>query len=158
MSKARIRTQMFISHLSSLVKNVFVLIFFYFRLCVYNNSYFLFSEQKNNGPPIDIKEKPRPELIKHDSHISDIRLPASIIPYHYEVRLQPFIHGDLSIEGSVKILFDVAHPTDNITVHIADIVTHNDTVKVRIFSFNCIDLLIISLFRILKGNSRYCSN
>ena len=102
----------------------------------------MFSEQKFNEPLKDIKdikdvkEIPKPESIRE--HVTNIRLPTSIIPYHYEIRLQPFIHGDLSIEGGVKILFDVVHPTDNITVHIADIVTHNDTIKVRTFfvSFN----------------------
>ncbi|KAK7082312.1 hypothetical protein SK128_000906, partial [Halocaridina rubra] len=59
----------------------------------------------------------------------DIRLPRSIKPLHYVVKLQPFINGNFSIMGYVQIEMEVLEPTKNISLHILDIITKNETIK-----------------------------
>ncbi|KAK7075138.1 hypothetical protein SK128_009536 [Halocaridina rubra] len=71
-----------------------------------------------------------PELVRDLSkEKSEIRLPTSLKPLHYVVRLQPFINGNFSIKGYVEIGMEVLETTNNITLHIYDIITHNETVK-----------------------------
>ncbi|XP_069952147.1 aminopeptidase N [Cherax quadricarinatus] len=60
----------------------------------------------------------------------DIRLPKTLKPLHYVVKLQPFINGNFSIMGYVEVEIEVIEPTSNITLHIADIITKNETIKV----------------------------
>ncbi|XP_068228789.1 LOW QUALITY PROTEIN: aminopeptidase N-like [Palaemon carinicauda] len=59
----------------------------------------------------------------------DVRLPRSLKPVHYQVKLQPFVNGNFSIFGYVEIEMEVLEPTAEIVLHIYDIVTHNQTVK-----------------------------
>ncbi|ROT77107.1 putative aminopeptidase N [Penaeus vannamei] len=59
-----------------------------------------------------------------------IRLPGSLKPLHYLVKLQPFINGNFSIFGYMEVEMEVLEPTSNITLHMADIITKNDTIKV----------------------------
>ncbi|XP_063887273.1 aminopeptidase N-like isoform X2 [Scylla paramamosain] len=59
------------------------------------------------------------------------RLPRALRPLHYLVRLQPLINGNFTILGYVEVEMEVLEATSNITLHIADIITHNDTVKLR---------------------------
>lgn len=61
---------------------------------------------------------------------TDIRLPTALNPVNYVVKLQPFINGNFSIMGSVEIEIEVLEATSNITLHILDIITINDSVKV----------------------------
>ena len=58
------------------------------------------------------------------------RLPRALRPLHYLVELQPLINGNFSILGYVEVEMEVLEATSNITLHIADIITHNDTIKV----------------------------
>ncbi|XP_045117616.1 aminopeptidase N-like [Portunus trituberculatus] len=60
----------------------------------------------------------------------DVRLPRALRPLHYLVRLQPLINGNFSILGYVEVEMEVLQATSNITLHIRDIITYNDTVKV----------------------------
>merc|ERR1719376_197747 len=62
--------------------------------------------------------------------VKDIRLPRSIRPDKYVVRLQPFINGNFTIKGYMEMHFAVLEPTSNVTLHMADILTLNDTVQV----------------------------
>lgn len=62
----------------------------------------------------------------------DVRLPRTLRPLHYLVKLQPLINGNLSILGYMEVEIEVLEATVNITLHIADIITHNDTIRVRI--------------------------
>ena len=43
------------------------------------------------------------------------------------------INGNFDIYGSVEIDMQILEATSNITLHIADIVTHNDTIKVILY-------------------------
>ena len=62
--------------------------------------------------------------------VMDVRLPRSIKPLHYLVKLIPFINGNFSIHGFSEMTFEVLEPTKNITLHINGIETKNDTIKV----------------------------
>ncbi|XP_063596362.1 aminopeptidase N-like isoform X2 [Penaeus indicus] len=59
----------------------------------------------------------------------DVRLPRSVKPLHYKVKLQPLINGNFSILGYVEVEVEVLEATSNVTLHIADIVTKNETIK-----------------------------
>ncbi|XP_018019808.1 puromycin-sensitive aminopeptidase-like protein, partial [Hyalella azteca] len=61
----------------------------------------------------------------------DVRLPRSIVPLKYVVRLQPFINGNFSIMGSVEITMKVLEPTQNVSLHMADIISKNETIKLK---------------------------
>ena len=50
--------------------------------------------------------------------------------YRYMMKLQPFIEGNFTINGYTEITFDVQETTRNVTLHINDISTLNDTIKV----------------------------
>ncbi|XP_069952146.1 aminopeptidase N [Cherax quadricarinatus] len=69
-------------------------------------------------------------IVARDKDEIDIRLPKTLKPLHYVVKLQPFINGNFSIEGYVEVEIEVIEPTSNITLHIADIITKNETIKV----------------------------
>lgn len=57
--------------------------------------------------------------------------------YRYMMKLQPFIEGNFTINGYTEITFDVQETTRNVTLHINDISTLNDTIKV---SNRCINI------------------
>ncbi|XP_047482312.1 aminopeptidase N-like isoform X2 [Penaeus chinensis] len=59
----------------------------------------------------------------------DVRLPRSVKPLHYKVKLQPLINGNFSILGYVEVEVEVLEATSNLTLHIADIVTKNKTIR-----------------------------
>ncbi|KAK8734033.1 hypothetical protein OTU49_017450 [Cherax quadricarinatus] len=59
----------------------------------------------------------------------NVRLPRALKPLHYMVKLQPFINGNFSIMGYVEVEMEVVEPTSNITLHINDIITNNETIK-----------------------------
>ncbi|XP_069173006.1 LOW QUALITY PROTEIN: uncharacterized protein [Procambarus clarkii] len=69
-------------------------------------------------------------VVAQGSEEVDIRLPTALKPLHYVVKLQPFINGNFSIVGYVEIEIEVLEPTSNITLHILDIITKNETIKV----------------------------
>lgn len=64
-----------------------------------------------------------------DKEKINVRLPRSVKPLHYKVKLQPLINGNFSILGHVEIEIEVLEATSNVTLHIADIVTKNETIK-----------------------------
>ncbi|XP_018019816.1 aminopeptidase N [Hyalella azteca] len=59
---------------------------------------------------------------------ADLRLPTSIKPVSYVLQLQPLINGNFSIYGYVEIVMEILEPTSNITLHIKDIITKNETI------------------------------
>ncbi|XP_069977545.1 aminopeptidase N-like [Penaeus vannamei] len=58
------------------------------------------------------------------------RLPLSLKPLHYLIRLQPFVNGNFSVFGYMEVEMEALEPTSNITLHMLDIITRNNTVKV----------------------------
>ena len=96
--------------------------------------------KKVNKPEMTASSSKNPDgttLMKPDK--IDVRLPKSIKPVHYLVKLQPFINGNFTIHGYVEIELMVIEETSTIKLHIADIITKNDTVKVIdcLSLFNC---------------------
>ena len=67
---------------------------------------------------------------KKKSKVMDVRLPRSISPIHYHVKLIPFINGNFSIHGYSEMTFDVLEDTKNVTIHINGIITKNETIMV----------------------------
>lgn len=59
-----------------------------------------------------------------------VRLPKSLRPVHYLIKLQPLVNGNFSTLGYVEVEVEVLEPTSRIVFHMADIITKNDTVKV----------------------------
>ncbi|XP_037798441.1 aminopeptidase N-like [Penaeus monodon] len=72
----------------------------------------------------------QPTVETSRSNMQSIRLPSTLKPLHYLVKLQPFINGNSSVFGYVEVEMEVLEPTSNITLHMADIITKNDTVKI----------------------------
>ncbi|ROT77106.1 Aminopeptidase N [Penaeus vannamei] len=60
------------------------------------------------------------------------RLPLSLKPLHYLIRLQPFVNGNFSVFGYMEVEMEALEPTSNITLHMLDIITKNNTVKVKV--------------------------
>ncbi|XP_042215803.1 aminopeptidase N-like isoform X2 [Homarus americanus] len=74
--------------------------------------------------PTTTTEAPKEEKI-------NVRLPNTLKPLHYLVKLQPLINGNFSILGYVEVEMEVLEPTSNVTLHMADIITKNETIKLR---------------------------
>lgn len=54
------------------------------------------------------------------TEILDVRLPKSVVPLSYRLKLIPFIwEGNFTFHGEVTILVDVADSTSNVTLHAA---------------------------------------
>ena len=73
---------------------------------------------------------PGPEVTTPTVEELTIRLPTAISPVSYDVRLQPIIGGNFSIYGDVVIEMQVVEATSLVVLHMADIVTDNDTITV----------------------------
>ncbi|KAG0730405.1 Leucyl-cystinyl aminopeptidase [Chionoecetes opilio] len=58
-----------------------------------------------------------------------VRLPQTIRPVRYEVRLRPYLSGDFKVEGEVKVEVSVQSSTRYILLYMADIITLNHTAK-----------------------------
>uniref|UniRef100_A0A6A7FVN9 Aminopeptidase N n=1 Tax=Hirondellea gigas TaxID=1518452 RepID=A0A6A7FVN9_9CRUS len=63
--------------------------------------------------------------------VMDVRLPRSIKPIKYMMRLQPFINGNFSIMGYIEVTMEVLEPTSNVSIHMADIITFNETIRLK---------------------------
>lgn len=75
----------------------------------------------------DKKDQPQ-----HDTTSKkDVRLPRTVLPIHYDVRLFPVLEkGNFSILGQVSIDLQCQMETDRIVLHSADIVVDPQSVKV----------------------------
>lgn len=69
----------------------------------------------------------------NDSAIEGIRLPASMKPISYDLKILPFLSGDnFTFSGHVIIVLNISENCQNITLHLDDALTvRNDDVKVR---------------------------
>lgn len=94
---------------------------------------------KEKGPTMAEDEITTSNLIEKKKNKIDVRLPRNINPLSYHVKLQPFVNGNFSIHGHVEMTFEVLEDTYNVTVHINDIVTKNETIKVIIRFANQLD-------------------
>ncbi|XP_042891238.1 aminopeptidase N-like [Penaeus japonicus] len=78
----------------------------------------------------DLTPMQQPTTEASTSSVQSFRLPLTLKPLHYVVKLQPFVNGNFSIFGHVEVEMEVLETTSNITLHMADIITKNDTVKI----------------------------
>lgn len=67
---------------------------------------------------------------KHVKVVSNIRLPRTVLPQHYDVRLLPIIEkGNFSILGRVSIDIECKEETDRIILHSADIIVDRNSIR-----------------------------
>lgn len=70
---------------------------------------------------------------KGGNHITDVRLPRTVLPQLYTLELLPDIYADdpkdFKIVGKVDIVIDCLEATDNITIHINKLTIIRPTVK-----------------------------
>ncbi|KAL7640964.1 UNVERIFIED_CONTAM: hypothetical protein RMT77_008101 [Armadillidium vulgare] len=67
---------------------------------------------------------------KEKQRIKNVRLPKNIKPLLYYVRLRPYIYGNFTFDGHVQMTFEALQDTMNVTLHIYDIITKNETIKI----------------------------
>lgn len=79
--------------------------------------------------PITSEDESQLENVSLNDEVN-FRLPTSLKPIHYIIKLQPLINSNRSIFGSVEIEFEVVEAAANVTLHINNIITKNETVKV----------------------------
>lgn len=68
---------------------------------------------------------------------TDIRLPRSVVPHHYAIRLLPVLEPDnFTVLGHVAIDVECRADTDRVTLHVADI--EIDSKSVQVYFLNVI--------------------
>lgn len=71
-----------------------------------------------------------------EGNSNDWRLPRSIKPHLYQVRLLPFLEPDnFTTEGRVEILTECFERTNRIVLHAADLTILKDRIRVSFFAF-----------------------
>lgn len=67
----------------------------------------------------------------------DVRLPRSIVPKSYHIRIIPFIfEGNFTFSGVVDIILNVLEDTTNVTLHIDDILYDDSSISLVSLSDN----------------------
>ncbi|XP_066966092.1 aminopeptidase N-like [Macrobrachium rosenbergii] len=61
---------------------------------------------------------------------TNVRLPTTLHPVHYVVKLQTFLNDSNSFQGYIEVELEVVKPTSRIILHLADLVVKNNTAKV----------------------------
>lgn len=94
-----------------------------------------FSESCNDSSSADVSVKPAAEKDEKivefavEGEKLDVRLPRSILPVKYNIKLLPFIfEGNFTFNGDVSIVVQVTETTNNITLHAADLFIINTEV------------------------------
>ncbi|CAL4066693.1 unnamed protein product [Meganyctiphanes norvegica] len=82
-----------------------------------------------NSITSDEKDKELEKKSSKKEDKSSSRLPKSIEAVNYLLRLQPFVGGNFSINGYMEMTLMAKEATRTITLHMNDIITHNDTIK-----------------------------
>ncbi|XP_053202337.1 aminopeptidase N-like [Panonychus citri] len=84
-----------------------------------------------------------PTTINHVNQLNQshaARLPISIVPSSYDIKLQPFIIiNNFTFNGDVKIILDVRQSTNRITLHANDLTIYNESIKVERLTFNTME-------------------
>jgi aminopeptidase N len=75
------------------------------------------------------------EGVKTESEVGDVRLPRSVRPHSYNLKLIPFIvEGNFTFHGEVTILINVTVTSHNITLHADDLIIDNVLVREHLHS------------------------
>lgn len=84
---------------------------------------------------------------KGGNHITDVRLPTSVIPKLYTLELTPDIYAsdpkDFKITGKVDIVVDCKEDTKNITIHINKLTIDRAKIQIRKQSGNQSGLTVV---------------
>jgi len=79
-----------------------------------------------------VEPEPEPEPGSQKAKVTDVRLPTHLIPELYTIHLTPFIIPDnFTIRGYVEIEMRCTQAANNVTLHLADIIVNNDTVRME---------------------------
>ncbi|XP_048262950.1 aminopeptidase N isoform X2 [Bombus terrestris] len=71
----------------------------------------------------------------HNKKKLDVRLPRSVVPDSYELKLIPFIQvGNFTFHGEVKILVNVTEDTENVTLHAVDMHINESFTNIKEYS------------------------
>lgn len=62
---------------------------------------------------------------------TDFRLPETLRPLHYTLKVQPFIHGNETMNGTVVMELEVTRSTSKVTFHVSQMVLIEEDIKVR---------------------------
>ena len=93
-----------------------------------------FYAARADAPTVDDSEpaaEPEPTASKHQK-VTDVRLPRHLTPELYTLQLVPFIIPDnFTIRGDVEIRMLCNAASDNVTLHVADILVENSTVVLK---------------------------
>ena len=93
-----------------------------------------FYAARADAPTVDDSEpaaEPEPTASKHQK-VTDVRLPRHLNPENYTLELVPFIIPDnFTIRGDVEIRMLCNEASDNVTLHVADILVENSTVVLK---------------------------
>lgn len=76
----------------------------------------------------------------------NVRLPKSVFPEAYEIRIIPFIvDGNFTFHGEVRILVNVSEDTSNITLHFDDIIVDYSSLHVNEVSESIRNIPIVEI-------------
>ncbi|KAK3856586.1 hypothetical protein Pcinc_037100 [Petrolisthes cinctipes] len=91
----------------------------------------------DSTPPL----RPAPTVVPDSGSPSDLnyvevsgmddRLPETMRPLHYTIRVHPFIHGNETMNGVVEMELEVVKSTANITFHISQMLIVEDDMKLE---------------------------
>lgn len=63
---------------------------------------------------------------------TNIRLPPTLRPVHYTVRLHPLLHGNHTIIGRLEVELEVLKATSRVVFHLVDIDVVEESVRVSV--------------------------
>ncbi|KAG4068421.1 hypothetical protein HA402_007941 [Bradysia odoriphaga] len=86
-------------------------------VCEHHHVVPLLTHSKNASKTIYSKDQPHTTITTKDE-VPYLRLPRSVVPTGYDIKLIPFIWPDnFTFLGDVRILVNILEPTNNITLH-----------------------------------------
>lgn len=101
-------------------------------VCEHHHVVPLLTHSKNSSKTIYSKDQPHTTISKEDAPY--LRLPRSVVPTAYDIKLIPFIWPDnFTFLGDVRILVNIVESTNNITLHAeTSIKIKSEDVKVKL--------------------------
>lgn len=102
-------------------------------VCEHHHVIPLITHSKNGTKTHYSKDQPTPHVMAKEE-VPYLRLPRSVIPTSYDIKLIPFIWpNNFTFFGDVRILVTIQEATNNITLHAeTSIKIKNEDVKVRL--------------------------
>lgn len=86
-------------------------------VCEHHHVVPLLTHSKNTSKTIYSKDQPHTQITTKED-VPYLRLPRSVVPTAYDIKLIPFIWPDnFTFLGDVRIFVNILEPTNNITLH-----------------------------------------